>query len=127
MLLPWVPEVFSRVRRGASFRRPQANTCSGPKPETAHGKPLEPRVICYRIVSLKLVPTIFGTICRKSLYVVFNNSKNTTSKFPELIVSKFQFLTDLWLSKDSVDPQNMVKHFIEQHQRYIQLLFIKHL
>ena len=23
-----VPEVFSRVRRGASFRRPQADTCS---------------------------------------------------------------------------------------------------
>ena len=28
LLLPWVPEVFSRVRRGASFRRPQADTCS---------------------------------------------------------------------------------------------------
>ena len=26
--VPWVPEVFSRVRRGASFRRPQADTCS---------------------------------------------------------------------------------------------------
>ena len=26
--LPWVPEVFSRVCRGASFRRPQADTCS---------------------------------------------------------------------------------------------------
>ena len=26
--LPWAPEVFSRVRRGASFRRPQADTCS---------------------------------------------------------------------------------------------------
>ena len=26
--LPWVPEVFSRVRRGASFRRSQADTCS---------------------------------------------------------------------------------------------------
>ena len=25
--IPWVPEVFSRVRRGASFRRPQADTC----------------------------------------------------------------------------------------------------
>ena len=34
--LPWVPEVFSRVRRGASFRRP--------KPETAHEKPLAPRI-----------------------------------------------------------------------------------
>ena len=67
MLLPWVPEVFSRVRRGASFRRPQADTCSGPKPETAHEKPRAPRVICYRIVSLKLVPTCFGTVCRKSL------------------------------------------------------------
>ena len=31
-MLPWVPEVFSRVRRGASF------------PETAHEKPLAPRV-----------------------------------------------------------------------------------
>ena len=83
--------------------------------------------ICYRIVSFKLVPTFFGIDCRKSLYVVFNNSKNTASKFSELFVSKFQFLTDLWLSEDSVDPQNMVKHFIEQYQRYIQLLFIKHL
>ena len=28
-LLPWVPEVFfSRVRRGTSFCRPQADTCS---------------------------------------------------------------------------------------------------
>ena len=26
--VPWVPQVFSRVRRGASFRRPQADTCS---------------------------------------------------------------------------------------------------
>ena len=26
--IPWVPEVLSRVRRGASFRRPQADTCS---------------------------------------------------------------------------------------------------
>ena len=26
--LPWVPEVFPRVRRGASFRRPPADTCS---------------------------------------------------------------------------------------------------
>ena len=26
--LPWVPEVFSRVRRGASFRRPRDDTCS---------------------------------------------------------------------------------------------------
>ena len=24
----WVPEVFSRLRRGASFRRPRADTCS---------------------------------------------------------------------------------------------------
>ena len=28
-LLPWIPEVFSRVRRGASFRRPQAEDKSG--------------------------------------------------------------------------------------------------
>ena len=28
LTLPWVQEVFSRVRRGASFRRPQADTCS---------------------------------------------------------------------------------------------------
>ena len=27
--LPWVPEVFSRVRRGASFRRPKAEDTSG--------------------------------------------------------------------------------------------------
>ena len=26
--VPWVPEVFSRVRRGASFRRPQSDSCS---------------------------------------------------------------------------------------------------
>ena len=26
--VPWVPEVFSRVRRGASFRRPQGDSCS---------------------------------------------------------------------------------------------------
>ena len=26
--VPWVPEVFTPVRRGASFRRPQADTCS---------------------------------------------------------------------------------------------------
>ena len=26
--LPWVPEVFSRLCRGAQFRRPQADTCS---------------------------------------------------------------------------------------------------
>ena len=48
--LPWVPEVFSRVRRGAAFRRPNAEDTRGslfktwPKPETAHEKPLEPRV-----------------------------------------------------------------------------------
>ena len=28
LYLPWVPEVFSRVHREASFRRSQANTCS---------------------------------------------------------------------------------------------------
>ena len=28
-LLPWAPEVFSRVRRGASFRWPQAEDTSG--------------------------------------------------------------------------------------------------
>ena len=27
--IPWVPEVFSRLRRGASFRRPQAEDTSG--------------------------------------------------------------------------------------------------
>ena len=27
--LPWVTEVFSRLRRGASFRRPQAEDTSG--------------------------------------------------------------------------------------------------
>ena len=27
--LPWVPEVFSRLRRGASFRRPKAEDTSG--------------------------------------------------------------------------------------------------
>ena len=27
-VIPWVPEVFSRLRRGASFRRSQADTCS---------------------------------------------------------------------------------------------------
>ena len=27
--LPWVPEVFSRARRGASFRRPKAEDASG--------------------------------------------------------------------------------------------------
>ena len=48
--LPWVPEVFSRVRRGAAFRPPNAEDTRGslfktwPKPETAHEKPLEPRV-----------------------------------------------------------------------------------
>ena len=63
--LPWVPEVFSRVWRGASFRRPQTDTCSAkgrrherrshslfkiwPKAETARGKPLAPRVHFDRI------------------------------------------------------------------------------
>ena len=28
IFVPWVPEVLSRVRRGASFRRQQADTCS---------------------------------------------------------------------------------------------------
>ena len=27
--LPWAPEVIARVRRGASFRRPQAEDTSG--------------------------------------------------------------------------------------------------
>ena len=27
--VPWVPEVFSRVRQGASFRRPKAEDTSG--------------------------------------------------------------------------------------------------
>ena len=39
--VPWVPEVFSHLRRGASFRRP---TRVRGKPETAHEKPLAPRV-----------------------------------------------------------------------------------
>ena len=63
--LPWVPEVFSRVWRGASFRRPQADTCSAkgrrherrshslfktwPKAETAREKPLAPRLHFDRI------------------------------------------------------------------------------
>ena len=29
LLLPWVPEVFSRERRGASFRRQKAKYTSG--------------------------------------------------------------------------------------------------
>ena len=44
--LPWVPEVFSRVRRGASYvsgRRPKTRVA---EPETAHEKRLAPRVPC---------------------------------------------------------------------------------
>ena len=44
---PGCQRFFSRVRRGALFRRPQAGTCSAektwPKPETAREKPLAPR------------------------------------------------------------------------------------
>ena len=35
--------------------------------------------------------------------------------------------THLRLSEDSVNSQNMIKHFIEQHQGHIKFLFIKHL
>lgn len=35
--------------------------------------------------------------------------------------------THLRLPKDSVNSQNMIKHFIEQHQWNIKFLFIKHL
>ena len=38
-----------------------------------------------------------------------------------------QMSTHLWLPKDSVDSQNMIKDFIEQHQWNIKFLFIKHL
>ena len=46
-----------------------------------------------------------STTAKKKLPQSFQNSR----------FQKFQFLTDLWLSEDSVDPQNMVKYFIEQH------------
>ena len=36
--LPWVPAVFSRVRRGASFRWPQAATHVQPKAEDTSGE-----------------------------------------------------------------------------------------
>ena len=54
--IPWVPEVFSRVRTGsfvssaAGRRRERRSFSRGslfktrPKPETAHEKPLAPRV-----------------------------------------------------------------------------------
>ena len=35
--------------------------------------------------------------------------------------------THLWLPEDSVDSQNMIKYFIEQHQWNVKLLFIEHL
>ena len=40
---------------------------------------------------------------------------------------KTQLHTYLWLPEDSVNSQNMVENFIEQHQWYIQLFFIKYL
>ena len=39
IFVPWVPEVLSRVRRGASFRRQQADTVR-PKAEDTSGKDL---------------------------------------------------------------------------------------
>ena len=61
-LYPGYQRFFSRVRRGASFCRPKAEDTSGektrgalsntwPKPETAHEKPLAPRVIFLKIAT----------------------------------------------------------------------------
>ena len=41
--------------------------------------------------------------------------------------TEMQLLTHLWLPEDPVNSKNVVEHFIEQHQRHIQLFFIKHL
>ena len=79
--IPWVPEVLSRVRRGASFRRPQAEDTSGvwPKPETAHEKPLAPRVL-QQERRLKSEFAFFQSLWRLFLPTYFVNCRRTVLK-----------------------------------------------
>ena len=79
--LPWVPEVFSRVRRGAFGgcrvgRRPKKRAANPrektlfarvtyktwPKPETAHEKPLEPRVVVHWWVMKVCIPVLSAVV-----------------------------------------------------------------
>ena len=72
---PWF---FSRVRRGASFRRPQAEHTSGvwPKPETAH---LAPRVLQPER-RLKSEFVFFQSLWRLFLPTYFVNCRRTVLK-----------------------------------------------
>ena len=35
--------------------------------------------------------------------------------------------SDLVLLEDPIDPQHLVQHLVEQHQRHVKLLLVKHL
>ena len=46
-MVPWVPEVFSRVRRGASFRRPQAEDTSGEAARKNQNRKPRMKCLCH--------------------------------------------------------------------------------
>ena len=92
-IIPWVPEVFSRVRRGASFRRPQAVETSGeaarknfsrrslfktwPEPETALEKPLAPILLSH--VDNRYKQSLLRTMLyRAYLFVGYTSQTNVT-------------------------------------------------
>ena len=50
-----------------------------------------------------------------------------TIKIWELRYAISRMFANLWLFENSVNSQDMIKDFIEQHQWNIQLFFVKHL
>ena len=75
LIVPWVPEVFFRVRQGASFRRPQADTCpaEGRKHErrSREKKPLAQSALISKCVAkiLKCVVKILKSVVKISEFV----------------------------------------------------------
>lgn len=69
--------------------------------------------LCRNVIDHYIVTYVLKSLVRQVHVVLFSQRKPG--------------LTHLWLPKDSVNSQNMVKYFIEQHQGHIQLFFIEHL
>ena len=89
-IVPRVPEVFSRVRRGASsatgrhvFGRRQKTRAAKrgslsktwSKPETAHEKPLEPRVVILSELPLFSPYFSIKSVCQNTSALIFSSSK----------------------------------------------------
>ena len=121
--LPWVPEVFSRYRRGASFCRPQAATRVRPqdedtwtKPETAHEKPLAPRVGCsyyYLMVGIRSS----GISIQMSLLMLFGWSLMWIAS---LILREYRWGSRSTLSQSGWCPVLLACSFVSKSYSFVE-------